>query len=376
MVTLVTGDIEMNIETKYIGGNVQEVKEHNRNGIPIGIVIGHIATFDVDRGDFFGVKDKFAKKAFDVSLADLKKRKRQMRFKDHHGRTIGGFPIDKVIVDKKGLFGEGEINLDVQQGREAFSLAKQGVLSDFSIGFSIDDFEMKDGIRIIKQATIWEGSIVDEPMNPKATITIVKSVVPFKDFPLADRDRAWSADTAIGRVREFTDSTDEPSASYKNAFVWYDREDSENFGAYKLPIADVINGKLTVIPRAIFAAAAAMQGARGGVDIPEAERAGVIRHLERYYAKMDLDSPFSDDDKQYFITNDVEGFTKRQLEDALHKTGSFSKGASRFLASKTDCIVGNNSVVIDPEPDKNGEIWGKVLNGLEAMTKTLRESRT
>jgi hypothetical protein len=94
-----------------------------------------------------------------------------------HGRTIGGFPIESVKEDARGLFGKGEINLDVQQGREAFALAKQGVMSDFSIGWGLGEGSTtKDGVRSIPEAEIWEGSIVDEPMNPHANITAVKAV--------------------------------------------------------------------------------------------------------------------------------------------------------------------------------------------------------
>ena len=166
------------IEIKRIGGHIRETKILERNGVKVGIVEGYIATWDLDRGDWWGVKDQFLKGAFSKSLSDLRIRKRQVRLKDHHGRTVGGFPIETVKEDDTGLFGIGEINLEVQQGAEAYSLAKQGVLSDFSIGFSIDVYEMDEekDIRTIKEATVWEGSIVDEPMNPYANITSVKGI--------------------------------------------------------------------------------------------------------------------------------------------------------------------------------------------------------
>lgn len=166
-------DMPQDIEVKQIGGHVLEVKQEERNGVPVGLISGHIATFDVDRGN-----DQFQKGAFIESLQEHQAKRRQIRFKDSHGRTVGGFPIETVREDEKGLFGIAEVNLDVQQGREAFSLAKQGVLSDFSIGFSSLDDEFKDGIRIIKKAIVWEGSIVDEPMNTAANVIEVKEMSP------------------------------------------------------------------------------------------------------------------------------------------------------------------------------------------------------
>lgn len=359
-------------ETKHIGGNVVEVKQEDRNGIPIGIVKGYIATWDIDRGDWTGTKDQFVRGAFSKSLAEHREKRRPIRLKDHHGRTVGGFPIDSVFEDDRGLFGVGEINLEVQQGREAFSLAKQGVLSDFSIGFSIVDSSIDNELRSITEAVVWEGSIVDEPMNPHANITEVKSVVPYQDLPLAEQDREWDGDAAIGRLREFTDSTDEPSPTYRRGFLWYDREDAENFGAYKMPIADVIEGRLTAVPRGIFAAAAAMAGARGGVDIPDTEREGVIAHIERYYEKMDLPSPFDaggeemDTDKQLHMVEDVKSWTRRDIEKALKQSGLFSKTAAKSLASRF--------AEVEEVDEGDTSVDTKDLSGLVESMNALTES--
>ncbi len=170
----------MTIEIKQckIEFDKTQCKQVQRDGFEVGTVAGHIATFDLDRGDFFGRRDQFLKGAFLESLQDFRKRNRDIRLKDHHGRTIGVFPIENVHEDETGLFGIGELNLEVQQGKEAFALAKQGALSDFSIGFTIDKSIMdeQEEIRTISKATIWEGSIVDEPMNQFANITTVKSL--------------------------------------------------------------------------------------------------------------------------------------------------------------------------------------------------------
>jgi hypothetical protein len=167
----------MEIKTLCHGGIVTETKEVERNGVKVGIIEGYIATWDVDRGGWDGIKDRFVRGAFTKSLDRHRKTGRQIRLKSQHGVTIGGFPIENVKEDDVGLFGIGEVNLEKQQGREDFSLAKQKVLVDFSIGWSLGDgSSVKDGVRSIPEAEIWEGSIVDEPMNPKANITAVKAI--------------------------------------------------------------------------------------------------------------------------------------------------------------------------------------------------------
>ena len=55
---------------------------------------------------------------------------------------------------------------------------------------------------------------------------------------------------------------------YRDAHVWYDSDKKDNFTAYKLLIADVVDGKLKVVPRGVMAAGGIMDGARGGVDLP------------------------------------------------------------------------------------------------------------
>lgn len=167
----------MTIDTKNLGGRVVQAKQIERDGVPIGIVEGYIATWDLDRGDYW-FKDQFVKGCFADSIAEFKASGRMPRFKDSHRRTVGGWVADSLKEDNKGLFGIAEINLDVQQGREAYSMAKQGVLTDFSIGFEAEEYTTDEvnKIRTITKAILWEGSIVDEPMNPNANITAVKTM--------------------------------------------------------------------------------------------------------------------------------------------------------------------------------------------------------
>jgi hypothetical protein len=76
------------------------------------------------------------------------------------------------------------------------------------------------------------------------------------------------------------------------AHVWYDAAAPDNFGSYKLLVADVVDGRLVAVPRAVMAAAAVMQGSRGGVDLPTGDIPRVKGHLARYYQKMDEQPPW------------------------------------------------------------------------------------
>jgi hypothetical protein len=121
------------------------------------------------------------------------------------------------------------------------------------------------------------------------------AVTPFQDLPLADREREWDGDAAETRVRRWADAEDGPNAKYRDAHVWYDADQRDNFGSYKLLVADVIDGRLTAVPRGVMAAGAVMQGARGGVDLPEKDIDRVKSHLAKYYAKMNDTAPWERD---------------------------------------------------------------------------------
>jgi hypothetical protein len=123
--------------------------------------------------------------------------------------------------------------------------------------------------------------------NKKATI--------FEDLPVAERETEWNGGQARANVLEWAK---EDMLKYAKAFFWYDIENAENLGAYKLPFADVIDGVLTAIPKGIMSAAGAVMGARGGVDIPEEDMDAVKAHIQKYYDKMEMRSPFEEEDEE------------------------------------------------------------------------------
>ena len=170
------------MEFKSLHFDISETKEELINGQKVGIIKGHAAAYSLDR-----VGDIILKGAFAKTLQDhILRGNRQIRMKFQHKRDeiIGGFPVHLAKEDDKGLYVEGHINLDVQRGREVFSLAKQGVLEDMSIAFYIpkdgSDYKTNsDGERrrFIKELDLREISIVDEPANIDAQITQVKSTL-------------------------------------------------------------------------------------------------------------------------------------------------------------------------------------------------------
>ncbi len=321
---------------RYAGGRVLEVKQEETDaGIPVGIVSGHLAAWAPDEGGIFGKPDRFHRGAFLKSIQAHKDRNnRPIRLKDHHFKTVGGFPIKSVHEDEIGLFGRGEVNLEVQLGREAYSLAKQDVLRDFSIGFIAIRDDIRGEFREIFEADIFEASFIDEPMNRAAQITEVKSANAFQNLPVAGRDEAWDEADAVGRVRRFTDSEDSPTPEFKKCFLWHDPTAPDSFNSYRFLVCDVKDGQLMVVPKALTDAARELQS-RAGDELPESTRAEIIVHAQQYYAKMGITSPFKGEDKNLFVTLEaLGGMSERQVERALIASGRFSKKAAAVLAGK------------------------------------------
>ena len=307
-------------ETKRVGGHVTETKIKTVNGVEVGEISGYIAAWSADRGY---IPDRFIRGAFAQSIQEHRARgNRQVRFKDHHGRTVGGFPIEGVYEDEVGLFGRGEINLEVQQGREAFSLARQGVLVDFSVGFIAQDKEMVDGIRVIERAELLEGSIVDEPMNVDAQIVEVKSMA--LELPVAGTDHPWREDEAERRVCDMSFGEMKGLSPYVGGYL----------------VVDVIDGELRIVPEAVQVAA---QELKAKADAPREH----VQLVERLLAKAELPNPFDEEQRQFFGVGDVKDWTVRDLENALTRGACLSKGAAKLTIKNLTSSYGE-------EEEENG----------------------
>ena len=125
----------------------------------------------------------------------------------------------------------------------------------------------------------------EEEAQQEALQKDAKGVLPFHDFPLASKDRAWDGSGARKRLQAYAGGENWNKAKYSRGF--FVREDKgDNLGDYKLPFADVINGELKAIPRGLFAVAGAIAGARSEMNISSADKSRVQSYLRRYYKKM------------------------------------------------------------------------------------------
>lgn len=111
-------------------------------------------------------------------------------------------------------------------------------------------------------------------------------------MPVADNDPAWDGQAAADRVAAWAgvdaaDAGDAEWEKYARAFLWQDPDaDPHTKGAYKLGVADVIDGELRIVPKAVYAVAGVLNGARGGTDIPEADQTRLKGVVSDLYDKL------------------------------------------------------------------------------------------
>ena len=115
--------------------------------------------------------DIVAPGAFTKSLAG--KKTLPMLFQHEPSQAVGVW--DALAEDQHGLKVSGRIS-DTALGRDVRTLAKDGAVTGLSIGFRpVDTDWTDDGVRLIKQAELWEVSLVTFPMNDLARVESVKS---------------------------------------------------------------------------------------------------------------------------------------------------------------------------------------------------------
>lgn len=103
----------------------------------------------------------------------------------------------------------------------------------------------------------------------------VSAIKAARGLPLADTDMTWDSSAADKRVRDHIGAEDEPNATYARYHLWYDAEDSENFGAYKLPFVDIVDGEPKAVPAALRNAAARLGQTQG----PSSSEKATIRTI-------------------------------------------------------------------------------------------------
>lgn len=148
--------------------------------------LGHFAGYGSVASVIDSGGDLIVPGAFKHSLDRMKAEGRMPSMYAQHGAALGADPRPigvwtSVVEDEKGLKVEGRlIGLDTEIGKYNYALMKEGAMTGLSIGYRAKkvDYGKKPGEprRTIKEADLFEVSVVDQPMNTHARVASLKSI--------------------------------------------------------------------------------------------------------------------------------------------------------------------------------------------------------
>jgi hypothetical protein len=122
-----------------------------------------------------------------------------------------------------------------------------------------------------------------------APTTITAAVNPngWKGIPLAQRQSVFDNDDAVKRITAWANGGQD-TEKMRQAFMYYNPQGNPSDPtSYRLPVGDIINGNLTLIFHAIYAAAALLSGAHGGLpNIPEQDKGQLRQVISEIYEVM------------------------------------------------------------------------------------------
>lgn len=154
---------------------LHEIKSEKQEGL----ISGYASIFGVldEQGD------RVMNGAFQKSLSQWRSKGRlpKMLWQHDPKHPIGQWT--KIEEDEKGLYVEGKLLLDLQKGREAYALLKEGIIEGLSIGYRVQEAlkSSQNHERLLSQLDLHEVSLVTFAANPNAHVMHVKGNHHYED---------------------------------------------------------------------------------------------------------------------------------------------------------------------------------------------------
>ncbi len=265
------------------------------------------------------MEDGFIKSG-SVGFMPIKSEKREMSDKEKEAEP--DYFCQPVNFEKQELLEFSICNVGSNRDALVDHLGQKGFQTSGKVRIDDHEFEMKQLIDAL--------FVEDDPTEEKdkEVIKEEKRVIPFKHYTLDPEDAAWSGPTERA-------AADIPILL--RISTWFDAENPDVKSSYKLPHHRASNHN--TVWNGVRAAMAALLGARGGVDIPESDRAAVHSHLAKHHVEFGKDVPelkeYSEvelkeifpgfyDEKEYYDPEQFEDAVKEQLDMPTDKDGSLN----------------------------------------------------
>lgn len=275
---------------------------------------------------------------------------------------------------------------------------KVGSVKGCSIGYDAIkwNYNNVEGVRDLIELKLYETSFVTFPMNPDAQITSLKNSISqiqtkgidgkflsflnelaktlkednnsieMKDYPLMDESTEWDKTKSIKQLKEFFNSKEKPTAEYKEGFMFVDGTENDIYSAFKMPYVYVDNKGLKAVPKAIYAIAASLSGARGGLDIPTDDKEKIKEQVNRYYKKLGKDLPFKDNGKCFVDVDTLKAMDKKHFTCIFDNDIELSRSAKEFIF---ECFKGSSNCLGGVQENESVNEWISSLKELSGKIK-------
>ena len=249
--------------------------------------------------------DKLDMKKWD--LKNFKKNPVLLAGHNYSPESIIGKAKDIKVVEKQLTF-EPVFHGITTLAQSMDAMYEGGWANTFSVGYINHFSKGEDGNLQLKSMELLEISAVAVPANANARVVGRKSIgdiknwmvkegfdvahfdkeeteskgaIPHKKHSLAEVNTRWKGTLEVAKATV---------ADLKLMATWFDSENADVKGSYKLPHHLADSPHATVF-RGVVAAMGALMGARGGVDIPSTDRRKVYNHLVKHYREFDKVPP-------------------------------------------------------------------------------------
>jgi HK97 family phage prohead protease len=252
---------------------------------------------------------------------------------------------------------------------------KCGSVKGASIGYETIkcDYNASLKCRDLKELKLYENSFVTFSMNPDAQILSVKNAVnnieykssknelvklydsleikTFKDYLLMDDRTEWDKGKAISQIKKHTKSIDKPSDEYKECFMWYDKNNSDDFNSYKMPYVYFDDNEFKAVPKAIYSIAGMLAGKKSGIEIPNEEKEVIKNYVNGIFKKLGKEMPFKDD--MSYIDKDVfKSLEHRDLEKIFDDDIILSENVKKYMATNYQKMAVKEDEIKNEEEQK------------------------
>lgn len=297
-----------------------------------GVFSGYAAVYDVvDLGG-----DMLHRGSFGKNLKD-KGNKRKLLWQHDKSTPIG---VVELSEDNTGLkIDKGKFNLNSQEGKNAYENTKFWLEEDLTAELSIGWRSVKsptwdeDGVAHIKEAKVFEVSVVSIAMNPLAQVTELKELSPYQKLPIDKSKslpeyRTWSETIEVaGLIAEYQNK----SSVLRKAFLLQTGEKE-----FALPIAGVRDGVLHIIPEAVYNAAGIVWSEEFVKEYDPEVVDGVRLVLEKYLSRLGKVAPWvvqSTCEKYFEIVNMILEVNPSYPEKAVIQKHYFGEGKTKKVES-------------------------------------------